>query len=52
MEISGFWQGQEVWSSGTYEQSLMWLGYRKPDTPTKVSEKARSKLVIIAVNEN
>jgi hypothetical protein len=48
VEISGFWQAQEVWGSDIYDQSLIYLGYRKPDVPTEICKKARSELVIIS----
>jgi hypothetical protein len=41
VEISEFWQRDEVWSSDTSSQ--FWFEYKKPDTPTKVTEKGRSE---------
>jgi hypothetical protein len=43
VDISGFWQGHEVWSSDIYGQSLTYLGYRTPGALTEVSEKDHSK---------
>jgi hypothetical protein len=50
LDISGFWQGQGVWSSDTYEQSSIELEYKKTERLQKSVKKPGQKSLQLPVN--
>jgi hypothetical protein len=53
MEISGFWQHQEVWSSDAYEQSLILARVQKTRHAYKSQwENQVEDSLYLSVNEN
>jgi hypothetical protein len=52
VKISEFWQLEEILNCGTYEQSLVYFGYRKSGKPTNVVKNLGQNSLYLLTNEN